>query len=242
MREQTFKESTIQLAFQKASIWPISCHIALKKLRTYSQPIQPIEPTTPTLLAQPITPIPSTFQGVEQGLQRWKERLLEAQSSPSKQSYSNWVTRAEQVLAASQLQELNLRAVQQQVKNSKKKRLGRGRLQCGGKLRASKAHELQAQKAELQAQKLATTEAQKLSQAVNRAQKQLCWVGIKARKQERLQKKSVAQLTKLGLPIPPELEDPITDLEVESKSQYESASEGGSGSKSGSGSESGKEK
>ncbi|OBT43514.1 hypothetical protein VE00_06804 [Pseudogymnoascus sp. WSF 3629] len=183
----------------------------------------PIEPTTPTLPTQLITPIPSTFQGVEQGLQRWKERVPEAFSSPSRQSYGNWLTGAARVLAAGQLQELDLRAVRQQVKNSKKKRGGRGRLQCGGELRASKAHELQAQKAELQAQKLAATEARKLNQARNRARKQLLRAGIEARKQERLRKKSLAQLTKLGLPIPPELEDPITDPEAESESQYGSA-------------------
>ena len=161
IRENTFKQSTIQSAFQKAGICPISCNTALEKLRTYSQPTQPIQPTTPTL-PRPITPIPSTFQGVEQGLQRWKKRLPEAFSSPSKQSYSNWVTGAERVLAAGQLQELDLRAIRQQVKNSKKKRGGRGRLQSGGELLASEAHELQAQKAELQAQKLAAAEARKL--------------------------------------------------------------------------------
>ncbi|ELR05262.1 hypothetical protein GMDG_01700 [Pseudogymnoascus destructans 20631-21] len=54
--------------------------------------------------------------------------------------------------------------------------------------------------------------------------------GIEAQKQERLRKKSVAQLTQSGLPIPPELEDPITDPEADSRSEYESASEGGHGS------------
>ncbi|KFY29328.1 hypothetical protein V491_00095, partial [Pseudogymnoascus sp. VKM F-3775] len=148
----------------------------------------------PTLL-RPITPIPSTFQGVEQGLQQWKERVPKA------------FTR---VLAAGQLQELGLQAIRQQVKNSKKKG-GRGRLQRGGELRASEAHELLKHKAELQAQKLATAEARKLSQAAKRAQKQLHRAGIEARKQERLRRKSVAQLTQSGFPIPPELQDPITD-------------------------------
>ncbi|KFY06284.1 hypothetical protein V491_08733, partial [Pseudogymnoascus sp. VKM F-3775] len=68
-----------------------------------------------------------------------------------------------------------------------------------------------------------SAEAQKLSQAINRARKQLRQAGIEARKQERLRKKSVAQLTELGLPIPLELEDQITDPEAESESQYESA-------------------
>ncbi|KFY68125.1 hypothetical protein V496_01285 [Pseudogymnoascus sp. VKM F-4515 (FW-2607)] len=242
IREQTFKESTILSAFRKAGIWPISCNTALEKLRIYSQPtqptIQPTQPTTPTLL-QPITPIPTTFQGVERGLQRWKDRLPVAFSSPSRQSYSNWATGAAQVLAAGQLQELDLRAIQQQVKNSKKKRGGRRRLQVGGELRASDAHELIARKAELRAQKLTAAEARKLSQAHKQAQKQLHRAGIEARKAERLRKKSVAQLTKSGLPIPPELEDPITDPEADSGSEYESASEGGSGRGSGRGSENG---
>ncbi|ELR05554.1 hypothetical protein GMDG_07474 [Pseudogymnoascus destructans 20631-21] len=77
--------------------------------------------------------------------------------------------------------------------------------------------------------KLAATEARKLSQAQTRVQKQLRRAGIEARKRERLWKKSIAQLTKSGLPIPPELEDPITDPEAKSGSQYESATEGGSG-------------
>ncbi|OBT60222.1 hypothetical protein VE03_10496 [Pseudogymnoascus sp. 23342-1-I1] len=55
---------------------------------------------------------------------------------------------AARVLATGQLQELDLRAIRQQVKNSKKKRGGQGRLQYGGELRASEAYELQDQKAE----------------------------------------------------------------------------------------------
>ncbi|OBT90338.1 hypothetical protein VE02_03327 [Pseudogymnoascus sp. 03VT05] len=181
-------------------------------------PTEPTEPTTPTLL-QAITPIPATYQDVERGLQRWGVRVPGAFSSPLRQSYGNWLTGAARVLAAGQLQELDLQAVRQQVQNSKKKRGGQRQLQ----------------KAELRAQKLAAAKARKESQALNQAQKQLHRAGIEARKQERLRKKSVAQLTKMGLPIPPELEDPIADPEAESESQYESASEGGrrSGSEGG---------
>ncbi|OBT81074.1 hypothetical protein VE02_10393, partial [Pseudogymnoascus sp. 03VT05] len=74
----------------------------------------------------------------------------------------------------------------------------------------------------------------KLSQAQNRTRNQLKRAGIDARKQEKARKKSLAQLTKLGLPIPLELADLITDPEADSGGQYESASEGrrGSGHKS----------
>ncbi|KFX88861.1 hypothetical protein V490_07366 [Pseudogymnoascus sp. VKM F-3557] len=209
MRERTFKDSTIQSAFQKAGIWPISCNTALDKLRTYSQPTQPTQPTTPTL-PQAITPIPTTIQGVEQGLQQWKERVPQAFSSPSRQSYRTRPTGCS--AAGQELEE-----------------------EAGGpgpalKLAAAEARKLS--QAQNRARKLAATEARKLSQARNRARNQLKQAGIKARKQEQARKKSLAQLTELGLPIPPELEDPITDLEAEPESQYESASEGGSGRRS----------
>ncbi|OBT81698.1 hypothetical protein VE02_09775, partial [Pseudogymnoascus sp. 03VT05] len=105
---------------------------------TPTGPTEPTEPTTPTLL-RAITPIPATYQDVERGLQRWGERVPEAFSSPLRQSYGNWLTRAARVLAAGQLQELDLQAVRQQVQNSKKKRGGRRQLQVGGELRASDA-------------------------------------------------------------------------------------------------------
>ncbi|OBT40055.1 hypothetical protein VE00_09317 [Pseudogymnoascus sp. WSF 3629] len=71
-----------------------------------------------------------------------------------------------------------------------------------------------AQKAELQAQKLEAKEAQIARQAANQAQKQLRRTGIKARKEERLRKRAVAQFHKAGLAIPPEFEEPILDPEA----------------------------
>ena len=104
MREQTFKESTIISAFQKAGIWLVSCAIALAKLRTYSQPtIEPTPTPIPTLPIWVSTPKPTTFRGVEEGLQHWKQRVPEGFSSPSKQSYRNWLTGTEEVVVAGQL-------------------------------------------------------------------------------------------------------------------------------------------
>ena len=231
IREQTFKESTIISAFQKAGIWPISCNTALTKLRTYSQPTtQPIQPTQLTLPIRVSTPKPSTFQGVEEGLQHWKQRVPEGFSSPSKQSYRNWLTGTEEVVASGQLLELDLRTVRRQVEESKKRASrSRARLQFGGELLAAQAHELRAQKAELLAQKLQAKEAQIARQATNQARKQLRRAGIEARKEERLRKKRVAFYQNSSLPIPPELEDPIPDPEApESESESGGGSEGGS--------------
>ncbi|KFY20917.1 hypothetical protein V491_03319 [Pseudogymnoascus sp. VKM F-3775] len=226
IQKQTFKESTIISAFRKAGIWPVSCNTALTKLRTYSRPtIQPVS-TLPTQ----VTPKPSTFRGVEEGLQYWKTRVPEGFSSPSKESYRNFLTGTEEVVIGGQLQELDLRTLRRQVDESRKwSSQSRARLQLGGELRAADAHELRAHKAELKAQKLIAREAREARQAATQAQKQLRRAGIVACKEERLRKKAVAQYCKEGLPIPPELEEPIPDPEA-----IESESESGSGSGSGS--------
>ena len=61
IREQTFKESTIIHAFQKAGIWLVDCSIALMKLHTYSQPIS----TPRALPLRPSISKPSTFKDSE---------------------------------------------------------------------------------------------------------------------------------------------------------------------------------
>ena len=160
IREQTFKESTIIHAFQKAGIWPISCDIAIAKLRTYSQP-RPRQYNRPTTLPlRPITPKPSSFRDSEQGLQRWKSKLTGLLSSPSQKSYNSWATGTEEMLASGHLQQLDLRVLQQQVEEQKKgKGKSRARLQIGGQLTAERAYELRAAKAELIAQKARAKEA-----------------------------------------------------------------------------------
>jgi hypothetical protein len=81
IREQTFKESTIIHAFQKAGIWLVDCNIALIKLCTYSQPT----PTSIALSLRPFTLKPLTFKDSEQGLQQWKVKLTRLLSSPSRE-------------------------------------------------------------------------------------------------------------------------------------------------------------
>ncbi|OAF61054.1 hypothetical protein VC83_02279 [Pseudogymnoascus destructans] len=66
-------------------------------------------------------------------------------------------------------------------------------------------------KAELQAQKLAAKEARVARQALNQARNRLLRAGIKARKEERARKKMITQFHREGIPIPPELEEPIPD-------------------------------
>jgi hypothetical protein len=226
IREQTFKESTITHAFQKAGIWPISYTIAIQKLRSYSKP----RPTTPpTLPIRQLTPKPSTFRDSEQGLQRWKAKLTGLLSSLSQKSYTNCLTGTEEVLASGQLQQLDLQVLQQQVEEQKKSRgRSRARLQVGGELNADQAQELRAAKPELEAQKAQAKEARTARQATNQARRQLRGVAIEARKQERLRKKRVKAAIRAGNSIPPEDQDPIPDPEAGSGSEPEPEPEPGS--------------
>ncbi|ELR06080.1 hypothetical protein GMDG_07791, partial [Pseudogymnoascus destructans 20631-21] len=121
-------------------------------------------------------------------------------------------------ISLSQLQQLDLQALQQQVKEQKKGRgRSRARLQVGGELNADRAHELRAAKAEPTAQKAQAKEARVAQQAANQARKQLAGVAVEARKQERLRKKRVKAHIRAGNPIPPEDWDPILDPEAGSK-------------------------
>ncbi|KFY39720.1 hypothetical protein V495_05785 [Pseudogymnoascus sp. VKM F-4514 (FW-929)] len=191
----------------------------------YSKPRPTTPPTTPlTLPLYQLTPKPSSFKDLEQGLQRWKAKLTGLLSSPSQKSYENWHTGTEEVLASGQLQQLDLQVLQQQV---------------GGKLCATRALELRAAKAELLAQKAQAKEARVAQQAANQVRRQLRGLGVEARKQERLRKKKVRALTRAGNPIPPEDQDPIPDPEAGSEASSEAGSEVGSEPDSEAGSERG---
>ncbi|ELR09794.1 hypothetical protein GMDG_08705 [Pseudogymnoascus destructans 20631-21] len=121
-------------------------------------------------------------------------------------------------MAVGRLQELDLRVARRKWRSRRS-----GRAEAGPGFRT---------------ENLAAKEAREARQARNQAQKQLNQAGIKARKEERFQKKSLATLQGLGLPIPPELEVPIPDPEtLESEGEYENGSGNGSGNGSDHGNE-----
>ena len=68
IRDDTFKRGTILGAFRKAGIWPISCDIAIEKMKIYAPPELPsIEPQLPALPIIPTTP--KRYSQAEHGLQ-----------------------------------------------------------------------------------------------------------------------------------------------------------------------------
>ncbi|KFX87313.1 hypothetical protein V490_08346 [Pseudogymnoascus sp. VKM F-3557] len=211
-------------------MWPINCEIAIAKLWVYSKPRPTTPPTTPlTLPLHQLTPKPSSFKDSEQGLQRWKAKLTGLLSSPSQKSYEKWHTGTEEVLASGQLQQLDLRVLQQQVEQQKRGRSrSRAQLQVRGKLCATRALELRAAKAELLAQKAQAKEARVAQQAANQVRRQLRGLGVEVQKQERLRKKRVRALTQASNPIPPEDQDPIPNPEAGSEASSEAGSKVGS--------------
>ncbi|OBT78247.1 hypothetical protein VF21_02987 [Pseudogymnoascus sp. 05NY08] len=177
------------------------------KLCTYLKP-RHATPTTPIALSLcQLTLKPSSFKDSEQGLQRWKTKLVGFLSSPSQKSYENWLTGTKEVLASGQLQQLDLQVLQRQVEVQKRVR---------------------AAKAELLAQKAQDKEARVARQATNQVRRQLRGLGVEARRQERLRKKRVRALTQAGNPIPPEDQDPIPDPEAGSEPGSECGLERGS--------------
>jgi division protein CdvB (Snf7/Vps24/ESCRT-III family) len=86
------------------------------------------------------------------------------------ESYNNWLTGTEEVLASAQLQELDLHILQRRVAEQKKLASNKEVSLQLLKVRAQKAR-LQVQKARLQVQKAQAKEARVARQASHQAQK-----------------------------------------------------------------------
>jgi hypothetical protein len=82
IRAETFKKGTIHNAFQKAGIWPISCKVAIAKMKIYAPLKASVDlPTLPQTLTR--------FQHAEYSLLHWKEKIVEKLSSPSCESFNS---------------------------------------------------------------------------------------------------------------------------------------------------------
>jgi hypothetical protein len=113
---------------------------------------------------------PTTLKDSEIQLQQWNAKIPLLLSSPSRQRYENFISGTEQVLATAQLQELNLKIIQQQYEEQRKQKATNKRtLQKGGHLTVQEARDKIEQKADLIARKAsqkAARESKKLQQAM----------------------------------------------------------------------------
>jgi hypothetical protein len=210
IRENTFKPTTIIHAFKNAGMWPPSCTIAIEKIKVYSRPEQALTPQLP----------PLTFSESERDLQRWKNKIPDLLSSPSRPQFQNWIKGTEEVLIQGQLKDLEHSILEQRVQEQRQSRSSSRRtLKTGGPLTANEARYLQAQKVEKEIAKEAKKAIRALKSQAIQARKVLHQAGIQARKEERARKKAVATLMKGKQPVPDHLLQPIIDPEAEAQAQ-----------------------
>jgi hypothetical protein len=117
IRVETFKKGTIHSTFEKSGIWPISCKVAIKKMKIYS-------PLEALALAPEELPIllrtPKRFQEAKYGLVYWKEKMVDKFSSPSRKLFSSWARGTEKILAGGELTVLQHDALSTEVENQQK--------------------------------------------------------------------------------------------------------------------------
>lgn len=214
IREKTFKKRTIRHAFKNSGMWPINVKQCLKQLKIFNPPRESphecepnSEPTLPTL--------PRTSIDIERGLERWNQHLGPRCSSPSRPEWNSFIEGSHQVLAETQLQEQELRIHQNRRKSElERKGTKRQRICKYGPITGREALEQKEKKA----QKAKNAELKKLQQIRDkqwRAERDEAHrQGVAARKQERERKKEIKALQKAKQPIPPELQQPISDPEV----------------------------
>jgi hypothetical protein len=213
IRDDTFKRGTILGAFRKARIWPISCDVAIEKMKIYAPPELPL--IEPQLLSLPIIPTtPKLYSHAEHGLRFWKAKLADRLSSPSQQPFNSWVRGTEAMLAYGELVSLQLNQLSTKVSNQQKaKSRSRNVLQKHGVLTGKDAKVRKAQKQ-------AKEEADQLRRkhyleriTRNKIKNELKARGVVARKQEKERKKKILELQKAQQFIPIELYEAIPDPE-----------------------------
>jgi hypothetical protein len=212
IRIETFKKGTIQGAFRKAGMWPISCDTAIEKMKIYAPPEVHEEPQLPTLPVVPTTP--KHYSQAEQGLQYWKEKISGKLSSPSQQAFNSWTRGTENMLSYGELTTLQLQLLSTKVANQQKaKSRNRNILQKHGVLTGADARRMKAEKA---AKKEANKEKHKQyveRVARNKIKNELKARGVLARRQEKERKKKVQELEKANSFVPFELREAIPDPE-----------------------------
>jgi hypothetical protein len=208
IRAETFKKGTIYSAFWKAGIWPISCKIALQKMKTYA-PLENLEPDLPTM---PRTP--TRFQHAKYGLLHWKNKIADKLSSPSRAPFESWARGTEKVLASGELTILQHNALTAKVQNQQKaKYRNRNVLQKNGVLTAEEAWAKKEANAAKRKAILDKKRATLVRITRNKIKNNLKAHGVIARRQERERKKAVEALQRSKEFVPLEMLEAIPDPE-----------------------------
>ena len=216
IRAATFKKETIHSAFKKSGIWPISCTVAIKKMKIYCPPETPAPALAPTLEELPILlRTPKRFQEAEYGLVYWKEKMVDKFSSPSRKLFNSWACGTEKILAGGELTVLQHDALSTKVENQQKAKYKNCNvLQKHGVMTVEDAW---AKKATNEAKRKAILEKKRqtlIQITQNKIKIQQKTKGVTARQQERERKKAVEALQKANQFVPIEMLQVIPDPEL----------------------------
>jgi hypothetical protein len=215
IRIDTFKKGTIQGAFRKAGVWPISVTTALEKMKVYQPPEPPQEP-----LVLPITP--RRFCEAENSLNDLQEQLDKRDlSSPIRGKARSVIKGTTALITYSILVELQLEQSRAQARDQQlRKTRSRRKLQISGALTTEEAHAKIAKKEKEKKEQLERRYKFLTRTTRNKIKKEYKKRGVIARAQEKVRVKKLKELRSsvIGLGnslIPLELLVPIPDPEKE---------------------------
>jgi DDE superfamily endonuclease len=223
IRENTFKRTTIQHAFEKSGMWPPNTTNCLTQLKTFNPDLRKKksspedEPTLPILpRINPTTPI-----DVEVGLQEWQRKIqkgIEWSDPVREEEFDSFVNNSKQVCTQATFTSVELSIHQKRRQDDLERSTSRKRLKkpigSGLGLTKEQADQMIAQKMmkekEIQEKKEHGTfmKLWRMERDTKHAE------GVIARKQEKARIRRVKELMGQGLTIAPELLTPIPDPEV----------------------------
>jgi hypothetical protein len=115
-REKTFTPKIIISAFKKSGMWPPDSKVVLKRMKKYSDPVEPLPPliTNKNVLALTPKSISHTLQAGE----AWNQRMGMVLSSPSRQNFESYTRGVETQLRVAELEQNDLIQIRMAVKES----------------------------------------------------------------------------------------------------------------------------
>ena len=230
IREETFQPYTIKNAFLQSGMFPVSCKMALKKMRHYTNRTSnrkqlsvgistsnSVEGSEQISEAESddleLPTLPSTYFECQQGMGEWIERA-ETFSPTSKTRFQQWAKGTQISLAQAELQQQTYHNVQSRIQEAAKHKSNSRRvIQTGGEISVQSARLKKKQKSDKEKAAAIKKAQRSIQTAVNKAKASLHRRGVDARKAEKERKNQVRLILAAGGIVPAELLIAIPDPE-----------------------------
>ena len=115
-REKTFTPKIIMSAFKKAGMWPPNVKVVLRKMKRYSDLVEPLPPLITDKNVLALTP--KSISHTLRAGQAWNQRMEDILSSPSRQNFESYTRRVETQLRVAELKQHDLIQIRMAVKES----------------------------------------------------------------------------------------------------------------------------